>query len=185
MSKKTIIGFVGEMASGKGTASHYLENKHGAAYYRFSTILRSIAQKIYLEQTRKNMQKLSTVLRKNFGQDILAKSVAADVQNDKHKIIIVDGIRRLADIKYLLKISGFHLIHITASAENRYKRLVIRKENPGDDKKTFKQFLEDEKQESEREIKKTARKARYIIDNNGTKKDLYKNLDELMRKIQR
>ncbi len=46
MEKKIILGFAGEIASGKGTAAKYLVGRHEAATYRFSTMLRDIVERL-------------------------------------------------------------------------------------------------------------------------------------------
>jgi len=96
--KKIIIGFVGEIASGKDTAVMYLVKKYHASQYKFSGILRDILNRLYLELSRENLQKISQVLRENFSQDILSKVIASDVQADNNAIVIVNGIRRASDI---------------------------------------------------------------------------------------
>src|SRR3989344_2132033 len=98
--KKIIVGFAGEIASGKGTATKYVVEKYHAVSDRFSTMLRDIADRVYLEQSRNNLQKISTMLRQTFGDDFLAKVISNDVQKNQSDIVVVDGIRRLPDIKY-------------------------------------------------------------------------------------
>ena len=100
-NEKIVIGLVGKMSSGKGTVAEYLEKNYGAVTYRFSTILRDILNRVGQDITRHNMQTLSTVMRENFGEDLLAKVIAEDARKDNHQIVIVDGVRRMADIKYL------------------------------------------------------------------------------------
>ena len=105
--KKIILGFIGEIASGKGTACDYFIKEHHAGYHRFSKILRDILDRIYLPQTRENMQKMSTWLRKTFSEEIFAKVIAQEVLNDRSTIVCVDGIRRPADNVHLKKIPNF------------------------------------------------------------------------------
>ena len=112
MTKKNIIGLVGEIASGKGLAVKYLKEKHGAASYRLSDPLRDILSRLRLEINRKNLQDISRVLREHFGQNLLAKVIAEDAKNDTNKIVVVDGIRRPEDIEYLAKLPEFKLVYI-------------------------------------------------------------------------
>lgn len=181
--KKIIIGFVGEIASGKGTACDYLIEKHAAGYFRFSTIIRDILDRLHLSHSRENMQKLSTVLRQNMTEDIFAKVIAEDVREDKSTIICVDGIRRPADIVYLKKLDNFHLIHIYADEQIRYNRIIERSENPDDKNKTFEQFQKDQQQETEITIPQVVAEAESRINNNGTKEDLYQEIERLLEKI--
>ena len=180
-TSKLILGFVGELSSGKGTACQYLAKKYDAPSYRFSTILRDILNRLYLDITRDHLQRLSTALRGEFGQDVLAKVIAQDVKNDPHSIITVDGIRRLSDITYLKDVAGFHLVYLTADQNIRYQRIIARGENSDDKNKTFEQFQADEQAEAELQITSTGATAEYTVTNNGTFEELYEQLEKLTR----
>lgn len=182
MQKKIILGFVGEMVSGKGTVAKYLEESHGASTHRFSTMLRDVATRLYIEQSRINLQKLSTVLRENFGQDIMARVMAEEVKADINNIVIVEGIRRFADIEYLKKVEGFELVYITADMETRYRRLIERTENTDDQTKSFEDFKKDHEHESESEIEAVGKNARFMINNNGNFEELYKQVEGVLEK---
>lgn len=178
---KTILGLVGPIASGKDTVKKYLEQKYDATGCRFSSILRDILERINLPNSRENMQGLSTILRQKFGEDILAKAIAADAIKLKGDIVVVDGVRRLADIKFLKRAPNFALVAIDAKPEIRYQRLVKRAENAGDAKKTYRQFLKDHQYETELTIPILMKKAKYKLDNNGSLADLYKQIDKLIK----
>lgn len=181
--KKLIFGLTGQIASGKGTVAKYLEKKYQAKTFKFSDPLRDVLKRINKEITRENMQNLSIMLREKFGQDILAKITAEDVKKTKNKIIVVDGIRRVPDIKYLSEIDGFKLIKIIADQKIRYKRLIKRTENVGDTEKTYEQFLEEEQAETELSIPKVMSKADLEIDNNGNINKLYEQIKEIIKKF--
>jgi len=179
-NKKIVLGFVGEIASGKGSAVKYLEKKYQAKSYRFSTPIREILKKLKLENTRHNMQFMSLVLRKNFGQDIFAKIIAEKSKNCRAKVIAVDGIRRPADIVYLKKIPYFKLVYITADLKTRYSRTIKRKENPDEKTITFVQFKKDHTAETEMYIEKLGRQADYKIINNKSCAHLGKQLKKII-----
>lgn len=182
MPNKIILGLCGEIASGKGTIVKYLEEKYKATSHRFSTPLRDILKRLYLEISRENMQLSSRVLRENFGQNLLAKVITEDVKNDQNKIIIVDGVRRPADIEYLTKLPEFKLIYITADIKIRHERIIKRGENEDDKTKTFEQFIKDNQAEAELLISEIGKTADIKIDNNGTYEALYKQIDEIIAK---
>jgi len=179
---KIIFGFVGEIASGKGTSCDYLMNNYNAGYHRYSTILRDIADRLFLDQSRENLQDLSTILREKFGQDLFAKVIAKEVEKNPAKIVCVDGIRRPDDIVHLKKLPGFILINIFADMDKRYQRIVERAENVDDTVKTFEQFKADHENENEKTIALVAEAAKKKIDNNGSFDQLYAQLDELVDK---
>lgn len=182
MSQKIILGLCGEIASGKGTVVKYLEDKYGATSRRFSTPLRDVLKRLYLEIMRENMQNVSSALRETFGQNLLAKVITEDVKNARNKIIIVDGVRRPADIEYLTKLPGFKLVYITADTKIRYERIIKRGENEDDLNKTFEQFVKDNQAEAELLIHEIGKTADIKIDNNGSFEELYAQIDKIIEK---
>lgn len=179
-NNKIILGFVGDLASGKGTAAKYLGEKYGATTYRFSTMLRDILRRVYVPETRENLQNLSTFLRQSYGQDVMSRVIAEDVARDSNNLVIVEGIRRPSDIEYLKKLPGFHLIYLTGEPKIRWERLVLRKENPGDSEKTFEEFLKDETAEADRMIKELGATAEQKIENNQGYEEFYQSLEQLV-----
>ncbi|MEK7062248.1 MAG: AAA family ATPase [Patescibacteria group bacterium] len=181
--KKLIIGLAGEMASGKGTITNYIVQNHNGKNFRFSTILRDILNRLYLEETRENLQKLSTILRDNFGQDVLSSAIAKEAKSSEDKILVMDGVRRLSDIKFLKDFPGFKLVYIEADIKKRFQRISVRGENSDDNTKTFEQFKKELEQESEIQIKGLKKDADYIIDNNGSLEELYAQIDKIIKQL--
>lgn len=177
---KLILGFAGEMASGKGTATKHVVEKYGAASQRFSTMLRDILDRLYLLHVRENMSSLSTILRHNFGEDVLAKVIAKDVERDEHDYIVIDGVRRIEDIKYLRQLPHFRFVYIEADMRKRYDRIVVRRENPDDSKKTFEQFQKEHELETETQIRGLKVNADFVIDNDGNLDGLYAQIDNII-----
>jgi len=177
---KIILGLAGEIASGKGVMAKYLTDKYGASSHRFSAVLRSILDRLHMEHSRENMQKLSTALRQSFGEDTLAKVISEDVKKDKSEIIAIDGVRRLDDIKYLRQLPEFKLVFIEADIRKRYKRIIRRRENPDDKNKTFEEFKKDHQRETEAQIKNLKNYADILIDNNGSLEELHKQVDRII-----
>src|SRR3989338_4333910 len=124
MSRNIVLAFTGRMASGKGSASDFFVKKHGAQKVQFSAPLRDVLDRLYLDQNRDNMQELSRVIRKNFGEDILARTIIRDVAKLGAGLFVVDGARRLADIASLRALPDFYLIAMTVPARMRYERVT-------------------------------------------------------------
>ena len=180
---KIIFGLVGELAAGKGTFAKYIQEKYSCNIYKFSTMLRDVLDRLYVEKTRENLQELSTFVRAQYGQDTLSKVIAKDVEKDAGEIVIVDGIRRPTDITYLKEIPGFHLIYITAESKLRYERLVKRNENPGDDQKTYEQFLKDEQSEADKLIGELGKDAEFTLVNNGSTEELFSQIENIVTQL--
>ncbi|PIP28635.1 MAG: hypothetical protein COX29_00120 [Candidatus Moranbacteria bacterium CG23_combo_of_CG06-09_8_20_14_all_35_22] len=177
---KIILGLAGEIVSGKGTTAKYICENHSGSSHRFSTMLRDVAKRMYLEENRENLQKISTIFRENFFDDILSSVIAKDVESDQHNVIAIDGVRRLADIEYLKKIPGFKLVYIETDIKKRFERIISRGENSDDTTKTFEDFQKDHEREAEKQIKDLKNQAEYMIDNNGSLEELYRQIDKLI-----
>lgn len=183
--QEIIFCLTGEMASGKGTVAKYLVKKYQGNAHRFSTMLRDLAKRMYLEESRNNLQKISQIFRQDFGEDILSKVIYQDVKNDRHKIVAVDGVRRASDIKYLKTFPNFKLIYIETGLAERFARTKARFENSDDEGKTFAEFKKDQKKEAELQIRGMKVKADFVIDNNGDFKELYSKIDKIIAKIKK
>lgn len=180
---KKIITLVGPIASGKDTTKKFLERKYGAKSVKFSQILRDVLDRLNISINRDNLINLSTILRQNFGQDLLAKVIAEDVKNFESEIVILDGARRHSDIIYVKKLAGFNLISINADSKIRYDRMKIRNENIGDADKTYEDFLKDHEKETEITIPSLMQDAKFVINNNGSIENLYRQVDVIVKKL--
>ena len=180
---KIIIGLVGSLASGKETTKKYLAEKYQAKDCRFSSILRDVLNRVAIPVSRENLQKVSTILRANFGENLLAKAIARDAIKLDADIVVIDGVRRFTDIEHLKDLPNFVLVKIDADPKIRYERMKKRNENEGDDNKTYEQFLGDHNAEADRQIPEVMKGAKYVIDNSGTFPELYKKIDEIITKL--
>jgi dephospho-CoA kinase len=180
---KIILGLAGEIASGKGTVAKHIEEQHGGSAHRFSTALRDVARRMHLEESRENLQKISTIFRENFNDDILSMVVCNDANADTHQVIVIDGVRRMADIKYLKNLEGFKLIYIEANIDIRYHRIVNRRENSDDAHKPYAEFVADHQREAESQIKDLKNYADFIVENEGTFLELYHQVDKIIKDL--
>jgi dephospho-CoA kinase len=182
-NKKIIIGLAGEIASGKTTATEYLKEKYNAVSFRFSDPLREILKILYLPETRENLQYLSIILRKQFGEDVLSKAIAEKIKNSDKNLIVIEGIRRINDMEYTRDLPNFYLIYLKSETKKRFDRVSQRTENLDDKGKTWEEFQKDEQRDTEQTIRKTLEVANFIIENDKELKNLYNEIDEIMKKI--
>lgn len=178
---RIILGITGDPASGKGTIAAYCRDRHGASSYRFSDVLFETLGLLDVETSRDNLIKLSIALRHEFGETVLARALAKKVAADEHDLVVIDGIRRLGDIETLRTLPGFHLVYVTADVRIRFERQIKRGEKSGETNMTFEQFLAQENAETERSIKEVAAHAAATITNDGTRDDLYRAVDNLIK----
>lgn len=172
--QKIILALAGEMGCGKGTLTKYLIEKHNAEVYRFSNPLRDILDRMHREISRNTMQQLSTALRQTFGDDILSEIILSDVGKSTAPFIVIDGVRRESDIKYLRNLQGFKLIYIDADIFTRYTRVTFRGENSSDTTKTIEEFMRETEAEAESRIRELKNISQIILENNGTIEELEK-----------
>ena len=182
MDKKIIIGLVGTMASGKETVKKYLVEKYNAKDCRFSSILRDVLDRVAVPISRESLQKVSTILRATFGENLLAKAIAKDASKLDASIVVIDGVRRFTDIEHLNELPNFVLVKIDADPKIRYERMKTRNENKGDAEKTYEQFIEDHNAEADRQIPEVMKTAKFAIDNSGTLDELFRQVDEILEK---
>jgi dephospho-CoA kinase len=177
---KLIIGITGEMASGKTFSARYLAEKYQAESCRFSTPMREIASRLYLDSTRENLAALSLALRQTFGEDLFSRVIAHDAERFQSGLVIIDGVRRLADIAALQKLPQFILLYIESDPKVRYSRLTSRGENADDFGKTWEQFEKDQQLETETQIRSLKKAASVVITNNDSAEELYQALDKII-----
>lgn len=183
MPAKITLGIVSQIAGGKTIVTEYLEQKYNARTFRFSDMLRDVLKRMRLAENRANMQTLSTVLRQNFGQDIMSRVIAADVLAADDDLIVTEGIRRPSDALELKKLPDFYIIAIQSDMRTRFERLASRHDNPDDQTTTWADFQAQAKEEAELRIEAIAREANFVIENNGTLAELHSQVDEVMDKL--
>lgn len=180
---KIILGLIGEIASGKDTVADYLVKKYNSQTISFSQPLRDMLDRLYLPQTRINMANLGIALRDEFGQDILARVIAEEIKNSQKNIICLPNIRLKSDIVHINKLDNFILIKLETKTKIRYQRIIKRSQNKDDKNKTWAEFIKDSKLSTETEIRKIGQKAKFSIDNNSDYKNLYLQIDQIMKLI--
>ncbi len=176
---KYIIGVVGESGAGKGTLSSIFSNlskKRKVSIIKFSDILFKTLALWNLAPTRENLQNLPIAFVEKFGERTLTNAVRNYISQQKSEIVIVEGVRWLSDVPMIRSFKDNNLVYVTADPKTRFKRMKLRGEKAGEDKKTYQQFLEEEKAATEINISKIGKSADFKITNNG-------DLDELKKQV--
>ncbi len=176
-----IIGLVGEKLAGKDTVANYLADKHNAAHFRFTHILDAILEELNLDISRKNEIDLGLGLRKIFGDHVLINSLQQRVKKSLSSYKVVNGIRM--DELDVVKSWGAKIIYITTPIKDRYDRYMVRREKADDALMNFGDFQKQELGPTEHEIPELGKQADFRIDNIGTLEDLYKKVDEVLKKL--
>ncbi|OGE17693.1 hypothetical protein A2769_01435 [Candidatus Daviesbacteria bacterium RIFCSPHIGHO2_01_FULL_37_27] len=180
---KLVIGLTGENGAGKETFTRLLtefaeEKQKTIGIETFSSILFETLESWHISTTRGNLQELPRIMIQAYGDNVLADAVYQRILERDENIIILDGARRESDLAMIKKFPNNIFIYITAEPEIRWKRLLLRGQKTGEKEKTWEQFLEEEKAESELEISKIGASADFKIVNNGTMEEYRKQVEE-------
>jgi len=180
-----IVGVLGRIGGGKGTAARYLHEKYGFHIISMGDMVRDEAVKRGIKKTRENLQKLSTGLRLKYGQDYFCKQALSRIQKQKIERVIIDGIRSTLEYKFWKEnVPYFVLIRIDADKKIRFERL--KKRGGSRAPRTWTDFLDQEKGEDKLypgSFDQFLSLSDYNIENNSTGKVLQNNLDILMHKL--
>lgn len=181
---KQIIGIVGEKGSGKGTFPKILTEvlpERKIVRTTFSDVLADTLNIWDLEKSRENYIKLVVAMNETFGEDVLARAVKKRIGGLVGDIIVVDGMRWMADLEMIKSLNG-KIVYITADPKIRYERTKARGEKAGENQTTFEEFMKQESAPTEIDIPKIAAQADFKIDNNGSVEELKQRLQDLSLK---
>ena len=179
--KKKIIAFVGMPGSGKSLAVNVAKER-GIPVVSMGDVVREEVKLRGLEETPKNLGMVSKGLREEEGPQAVANRTLTKIGKEKSRIVFVEGIRSLEEIKLFKKhYPDFTLIAIHASPETRFKRLCER-ERP-DDSMDIKVFQERDAREINFGLESAMAKADYVVENEGREDELIENMRTVLGKI--
>ena len=130
--------------SGKSTVVSTLKTK-GFEALNLGDGVRAEAKRRNLEPTGDNLGKLMLELREKNGPGAIAALLTEPIKNSQSKVIIIDGIRSVAEIEVLKNVGSVKLLSIEATADTRYKFLSSR--GRSDDPATREKFEERDNRE--------------------------------------
>ncbi|MFZ2523314.1 MAG: AAA family ATPase [Minisyncoccia bacterium] len=178
-----VLGITGQPASGKDTIADYLIDR-GFTKYTMGDIIRAEMRAIGLPLDRPSMSKFIEKKKREAGLDYICKIILTKLEDKT----VVPGIRSTEEVKTFRKELGgqFTLIAVQTHIERRHKWATER--NREGDQITLEQFKAQEDRERDnyvagQEVDRVVEMADYVIDNDGTREDLYKKVDELIRKL--
>ena len=122
---KLIICLTGMPGAGKTTIAESLKSK-GFDKITMGDAVRAEATRRKIEPTGSNLGKLMIELREKNGPGAVAELIRDYIQNSKSDVILVDGIRSLAEVNVLKKIGIVKVLAVHASGNTRYKFLTER-----------------------------------------------------------
>ncbi|HXW12343.1 MAG TPA: AAA family ATPase [Nitrososphaeraceae archaeon] len=125
-----IVALTGMPGAGKTTVANYLAQK-GIPLLIMGDAVREAAQNDGLEPTSDNLAKLMLRLREQNGPEAIAHLIANKIKNMKYEnkefgVVIVDGIRSMAEIQVLKRVGNVKLLAIHGSTFTRYSHIKER-----------------------------------------------------------
>lgn len=122
-----IVALTGMPGAGKTTVANHLAQK-GIPLLIMGDVVREAAQNDGLEPTSDNLSKLMLRLREKNGPEAIAFLVANKITNMKHEnnefgVVIVDGVRSMAEIQVLRSVGKVKLLAIHGSTLTRYSHI--------------------------------------------------------------
>lgn len=186
--KMKVIGLTGTIGSGKEIVREIIEKNMNAYSVVLSSLLKEDAlKKQGINITRETRQNLGNELRKQYGNEILAKIAVSFMQNNKD-FLIIDGIRNPGEADFLKTKFGvdFRLIAVDAPQQIRYDRISQRKREG--DPQTWEEFIKlDERDQGKDEpeygqqVKKCIEMADIYIENAGNLQELENKVVEIIK----
>ncbi len=122
---KLIVCLTGMPGAGKTTIAEALKSK-GFDKVTMGDAVRSEATRRKMEPTGENLGKLMLELREKNGPGAVAELIKEDILKSKSNVILIDGVRSLAEVNVLKSIGTVKVLAIHASGDTRYKFLTGR-----------------------------------------------------------
>jgi dephospho-CoA kinase len=178
-----ILGITGQPASGKDTVADYLKEK-GFQKFTFGDILREEMTAIGLPLDRESMSKYSSEQKNKLGNDYLCFEILKRVKGNT----TTPGVRSVKEVETFKKEIGekFKLLTVQAPIEKRYEWIKLR-QREGDNISYEKFKAQEEKERNDpsgaHEVDKVIELADFSIENNSTKEELFRKVDDLLLKL--
>ncbi len=178
MSRRLLVLITGMAGSGKTTLSGIIREK-GFRVVTMGNVIRELAKQQGLEPTPENIGRLASEIRKE-GPDAVARRSIEILRKDQEKIIVVDGIRSLAEVEAFKEAFDVILLAVYASPLSRFKRLTRR--GRSDDPKTWEEFKERERRELGFGIGDAIATSDYLIVNDDGMGQLEQEFEKMMER---
>ncbi len=185
-NNKIIIGITGTLGAGKGTIVEYLKTK-GFEHYSVRAYLIEEINKRQLPVTIENLAKVGNDLRSKHGASYIMEELYKKAQNLDTNVII-ESIRTTGEVEGLKKLGTFYLIAVDAPLEIRYQR-VLSRQGDNADIMSFEEFVKQENKQmnnldpEQLNLAGCIKIADFKLTNNGTKEELWHQVDKVLEQI--
>ncbi len=178
---KVVVGVAGMPGSGKGVFRRAVQ-KMGYSVVIMGDVVREEVKRRNLKPTPENLGKTMLNLRELDGPAAVAKRCIPKLKKATGRIVVVDGVRSLAEVKEFKKhFPNFILIAIHASPKTRYQRLFRRKRS--DDPTNWDAFMERDLRELGVGMGAVIAAADHTIVNEGTLVQLKTKIGQVVKEM--
>lgn len=178
---KVIVGVAGMPGSGKGVFRRTVQ-KMGYPVVIMGDVVREEVKQRNLKPTPENLGKIMLNIRELEGPAAIAKRCIPKVKNATGRIVVIDGVRSLAEVEEFKKyFPNFFLIIIHSSPKTRYQRLFRRKRS--DDPPNWETFKQRDFRELNVGMRAVTGAADHKIVNEGTLAQLKKKIRQVIKEM--
>ncbi len=177
-----VLAIVGMPGSGKSEALKAIEKRGVPIFNMGDVVTRIEPEKRGIKQIDEYKEnEIRRDIRKKLGPAAIAIVIAEEIEKTKAEIIAIAGLHSFAELEHFRKkFNDLYIIALGVSKETRFKRL-LKREYRALDKDAFEHR---EKRYSEDfDTAEIMEKAEYKIDNEGSLKELQKQVGEILDKI--
>ncbi|MCX8183949.1 MAG: nucleoside monophosphate kinase [Crenarchaeota archaeon] len=178
---KQLILISGMPGSGKTTVAKLI-GEHGFTVVSMGDAVREEAETRGIGGDIVSMSRFMVKLRKELGNDAVAKLVERKIEKSDSKIIVVDGLRSVREAEYF-KSKGYFItrVAVLAPISLRYNRLSNR--NRPDDPETLRELEERDRVELSVGLGEVLALSDVYIVNDGSLKDLEEAVESKLKEI--
>jgi cytidylate kinase len=180
------FGITGTIGAGKGTVVEFLEKSCGFRHFSVRGFLLEYIRREGMPENRDSMFLLGNRLRTEFGASYIVDYLY-DLALGSDENCIIESIRTPGEAISLRAKGNFCFLAVDADPRLRYDRILLRKSET--DTVSFATFVNNEEREmtsadpDRQNIRECIRMADFVLSNNGSREELYVQLEEILKKI--
>lgn len=183
-----VIGITGSLGGGKGTVVDYLIKEKGFAHYSSSGHLIYLLEERGEVVDRDGMNRVANELRADNPAGVPAETFKKYEAEDGESDAIFESLHSVPEVDFIKNVGGI-VIGVTADPDIRYER--ISKRGSVKDNVTKEQFIAQQEREekgsedpNKSNIFNAINIADFLIENNGTLEELYKQIDVILEQLE-